>query len=130
MTPDQPVESLARFAETDEINPFKLLLNLLDHAVARTAGPGRDDILAELPLSAAAVFWWTRSRPLIIYAVLRAGADPADIADATGLEAGEVVRHWRRWTDAQTPLDVGGRLTVDPTDVQAVEHRLGLGVVR
>jgi hypothetical protein len=130
MTPDRPVEPPVRFAGTDEISPSKLLLDLANHAVARTAGPGRDDSLAELSLSAAAVSWWTGWQPLIIYAALRAGADPTDIADATALEACEVVRHWRRWTDVQTPLDVGGRLAVDPNEVQAIEHRLGLGVVQ
>jgi hypothetical protein len=66
----------------------------------------------------------------MIHAALRTGADLADIAEATGLEVAEVVRRWRRWTDVQTRLDIGGRPAVDPAEVRAIEHRLALGVVR
>ncbi|WFE22786.1 hypothetical protein O7621_05450 [Solwaraspora sp. WMMD937] len=66
----------------------------------------------------------------MIHAALRAGADPVDIAEATGLEVDEVVRRWRRWADVQTRLDIGGRSAVDPVEVRAIEHRLGPGVVR
>ncbi|MEU5943371.1 hypothetical protein ABZ807_30375 [Micromonospora sp. NPDC047548] len=45
----------------------------------------------------------------LAHAAWRAGADLADVADATGLAAGEVVRRWQRWIDVQARLDVGGR---------------------
>ncbi|MFY1637100.1 hypothetical protein ACN27F_28130 [Solwaraspora sp. WMMB335] len=130
MTPARRAELPVRFVDAQEINPFKLLLDLHDHAVAWTPGSGRDDVLAELALSAAVVSRWTSWQPLMIHAALRAGADLADIAEATGLEVDEVVRRWRRWADVQTRLDIGGRPAVDPVEVRAIEHRLGPGVVR
>ncbi|NJP30608.1 hypothetical protein [Micromonospora thermarum] len=130
MTPTRPVEPPVRFADAEKINPFKLLLDLHDCAVARTATSGRDDALAELALSAAVVSWWTRWQPSMIHAALRAGADLTDIADATGLGASEVVRRWQRWADVQMRLDIGGRPSVDPAEVQAIERRLGPGVNR
>ncbi|MFV2107331.1 hypothetical protein [Micromonospora sp. LOL_015] len=130
MTPARRAEPPVRFVDAQEINPFKLLLDLHDHAVAWTPGSGRDDVLAELALSAAVVSRWTSWQPLMIHAALRAGADPVDIAEATGLEVDEVVRRWRRWADVQTRLDIDGRPAVDPVEVRAIEHRLGPGVVR
>ncbi|MEV0396686.1 hypothetical protein [Polymorphospora rubra] len=130
MTPARPTGPPAWFADAEQINPFRLLVDLHDHAVARTAASGRVDALAELALSAAVVSWWTRWQPLMIHAVLRAGAGVADIADATGLEIGDVVRRWRRWTDVQTRLDIGGRPAVDAAEVRAIGQRLGPGVVR
>ncbi|MGK5441651.1 hypothetical protein ACSNN7_07475 [Micromonospora sp. URMC 105] len=130
MTATRPVEPPARFADAEKINPFKLLLDPHDCAVARTAVSGRDDALAELALSAAVVSWWTRWQPSLIHAVLRAGADLADVADATALGVSEVVRRWQRWADVQTRLDIGGRPSVDPAEVQAIERRLGPGADR
>ncbi|WSZ92688.1 hypothetical protein OG990_11895 [Micromonospora sp. NBC_00858] len=81
-------------------------------------------------MSAAVVSWWTRWQPSMIHTALRAGMDLTDIAKATGLDAGEVVDRWRRWVDVQTRLDIGGRPSVDPAEVQAIERQLGSGVVR
>lgn len=130
MSRARPTEPPVWFADTKEINPFQLLLDLHDHAVARTPGTGLDDVLTELALSAAVVSWWTRWQPSVIHTALRAGADLTDIAKATGLDAIDVLRRWRRWADVQTRLDISGRPSVDPVEVQAIERRLGLGVVR
>lgn len=130
MNPARPPKPPVRFDDAEEINPFQLLLDLHDHAVARTPESGLDDVLAELALSAAMVSWWTRWQPSMIHAALWAGADLTDVAEATGLEASDVVRRWRRWADVQTRLDIGGRLSVDPVEVRAIEQRLGPGVVR
>ncbi|MFJ1537534.1 hypothetical protein ACIODS_03220 [Micromonospora chalcea] len=128
MTPARSVDPSVRFADAERINPFQLLVDLHDHTITRTMAPGRDDALVELALSAAVVCWWTRWQPSMIYAALRAGADLADIAEAAGLNLGEVVRRWRRWTVAQARLDIGGRPAVGPTEVRAIEQRLGLVV--
>ncbi|WLS43286.1 hypothetical protein Q3V37_17870 [Micromonospora profundi] len=130
MNPNRPTEPPMRLADAEEINPFQLLLDLHDHAVARTPGTGLDDVLTELALSAAVVSWWTRWQPSMIHTALRAGADLTDIAEATGLDASDVLHRWRRWADVQTRLDIGGRPSVDPIEVRAIERRLGLGVVR
>jgi hypothetical protein len=130
MNPARPTEPPVRFADAEEINPFQLLLDLHDHALARSPESGVDDVLAELALSAAMVSWWTRWQPSTIHTALRAGADLTDIAKATGLDASDVVRRWRRWADVQTRLDIGGRPSVDPVEVRAIERRLGSGVVR
>ncbi|WP_431728340.1 hypothetical protein [Verrucosispora sp. TAA-831] len=126
----RPTEPPVRFADAEEINPFQPLLDLHDHAVARTPGTGLDDVLTELALSAAVVSWWTRWQPAMIHIALRAGEDLTDIAKATGPDAGEVVDRWRRWVDVQTRLDIGGCPSVDPVEVQTIERRPGSGVVR
>lgn len=130
MTPARPVERPVRFADAEEINPFKLLLDLHDHAVTRTAASGPVGVLAELALSAAVVSWWTRWQPSMIHAALRAGADLTDIADATGLDTSEVVRWWQRWVNVQMRLDISGRPSVDPAEIRAIGRRLGPGVDR
>ena len=75
-----------RFADSEQRNPFRLLLELHDHAVGGPALPSWSDILAELALAAAVVSWWSRWQPVSIHAALRAGADLADMAAATGVE--------------------------------------------
>ncbi|MEU7978878.1 hypothetical protein AB0B63_10135 [Micromonospora sp. NPDC049081] len=130
MNPIRPTEPPVRFADAEEINPFQLLLDLHYHAVARTPESGRVAVLAELALSAAVVSWWTRWQPTMIHTALQAGADLTDNAKATGLDASDVLQRWRRWADVQTRLDIGGRPSVDPIEVRAIELRLGLGVVR
>lgn len=79
MNPGHPTEPPVRFADAKEINPFQLLLDLHDHAVALTPESGLDDVLAELALPAAVVSWWTRWQPSTIHSALRAGADLTDI---------------------------------------------------
>jgi hypothetical protein len=130
MNPARPSDPPVRFADAEKISPFQLLLDLHDHAVARTQESGLNEVLAELALSAAVVSWWTRWQPAAIHSALRAGADLTDITKATGLDASDVVRRWRRWADVQTRLDIGVRPSVDPIEVRAIERRLGLGVVR
>ncbi|MFV2104271.1 hypothetical protein [Micromonospora sp. LOL_024] len=130
MNPALPTDPPVRFADAEEINPFQLLLDLPDRAVARTPESGLDDVLAELALSGAMVFWWTRWQPSMIHAALRAGADLPDIVRATGRGASDVGRRWRRWADVQTRLDIGGRPSMGPVEVRAIERRFGLGVVR
>ncbi|ABP54414.1 hypothetical protein [Salinispora tropica] len=119
-----------RFVDAKVINPFKLLVDLHAHAVARTAAPGRDDALAELALSAAVLSWWTRWQPTMIHAAPRSKAGLADIGEATGLEVGAVVRGRRRWTDVQSRLDIGGRPATDPVEVRTNVHRRDSGVDR
>ncbi|MDW5330641.1 hypothetical protein [Plantactinospora sp. KLBMP9567] len=129
MNPTRPSKPPVRFTDAEEINPFQLL-DLHGHAVARTPESGRVAVLADLALSAAMVSWWTRWQPSTIHTALRASADLTDVAKATGLDASDVLRWWRRWADVQTRLDIGGRPSVDPIEIRAIERRLGLGVVR
>ncbi|MEU7876141.1 hypothetical protein [Dactylosporangium sp. NPDC049140] len=49
-----------RYVDAERINPFRVLLDLHDHATRRPAAPRPDDVLAELALAAAVVSWWTR----------------------------------------------------------------------
>jgi len=117
-----------RYLDAERINPFRVLLDLHNHATRQPAVPRPDDVLAELALAAAVVSWWTRWQPMSIHAALCAGADLADIAAATGLDSAEVVRRWQRWTDVQTRLLIGGRPAVDADEVRAVQRRLAAEV--
>ncbi|MEU5908946.1 hypothetical protein [Micromonospora sp. NPDC047527] len=113
-----------RYIDAERINPFRVLLDLHDHATRRPAVPRLDDVLAELALAAAVVSWWTRWQPMSIHAALRAGADLSDIAAATGLDPADVVRRWLQWTDIQTRLTIGGRPAVDVEEVRTIGRRL------
>ncbi|HYS34216.1 MAG TPA: hypothetical protein VEO01_01075 [Pseudonocardiaceae bacterium] len=130
MKSPKPVGRPVRFADAEKINPFQLLLDLHDHVLTRPAKRGREDTLAELALSAAVVSWWTRWQPSLIHAALRAGADLTDVAAATGLEPGDIIRRWRRWAAVQSRLDIGGRPAVNVNEVQCVQRRLATGVDR
>ena len=121
-------EPPTRLADAERINAYQLLLDLHDHALEHCLAPSRDDALAELALAAAVVSRWSRWQPIMVHAALRAGADLADIAAATGLDSAEVVPRWQRWTDVQTQLLIGGRPTVDPDEVRRIRLRLGRGV--
>ncbi|MET7398935.1 hypothetical protein ABZS66_36195 [Dactylosporangium sp. NPDC005572] len=124
---DEHNRSPTRFVDAEQISPFRVLLDLHDRAIGRPATRSRHDVLAELALAAAVVLWWTRWQPMSIHAALRAGADLADIATATGLEPAEVVR---RRTDVQTQLVIGGRPAVDIEEVRTIRRRLPVRVNR
>ena len=115
-----------RLADAERINPYQVLVDLHDHALGQPARSTREGALTELALAAAVVAWWSRWQPLTIHAALRSGADIVDIAAATGLDEEEVLRRWRRWTDVQTALMIGGRPGVDPVEVRTIRDRLGL----
>ncbi|MGC4895446.1 hypothetical protein [Micromonospora sp. DT31] len=113
-----------RFSDAEKINPFQVLIELHDHALRQSSGSSRDEALTELALTAAVISWWSRWQPITIHQALRRGADLADIAEATGLDPGEVVRRWERWTDVQTRLDIGGRPAVDPIEVRTIREQI------
>ncbi|MDG6110248.1 hypothetical protein Daura_03975 [Dactylosporangium aurantiacum] len=113
-----------RFVDAEKVNPFQVLLELHNQTIGRPATPSRHDVLAELALAAAVVSWWSRWQPMSIHAALRAGADLADIATATGLDPADVVQRWLRWTDVQTRLTIGGRPAVDVEEVRTIQRRL------
>ncbi|MEU8285535.1 hypothetical protein AB0C01_14485 [Micromonospora sp. NPDC048905] len=119
-----------RFSDAEKINPFRVLIELHDHALEQSSGSSRAEALTELALAAAVVSWWSRWQPITIHRALRCGADLADIAEATGLDPGEVVRRWERWTDVQTRLGIGGRPAVDPIEVLTIRDRVRAEVVR
>lgn len=114
-----------QFADAEQINPYQVLLDLHDHRMAHVGHRDRGAALADLALAAAVVSWWTRWQPGLIHAALRTGADVADIAAATGLDPGAVVRRWRTWAEVQTRLLIGGRPALDPAEVRAVADRVG-----
>jgi hypothetical protein len=120
----------ARFSDAEKINPFQVLIDLYDHALGHSPEPARDEALTELALAAAVVSWWSRWQPITIHAALRSGASLANIAEATGLDANEVVRRWERWADVQSCLDIGGRPAVDPAEVRAIRDRFRAAVDR
>ena len=85
----------ARLADSERINPYQLLRDLHHHCMGHAGGSDRDAALAQSALAAAVASWWTRWQPGLVHAALGTDADVADIAAATGLDAGEVIRRWR-----------------------------------
>jgi hypothetical protein len=132
MTDDRALDAgpPVRFSDAEKINPFHVLIELHDHALGRSSGSSRTEALTELALAAAVISWWSRWQPITIHQALRRGAGLADIADATGLDADEVVRRWERWTDVQTRLDIGRRPAVDPIEVRTIRERIRAEVGR
>ena len=112
------------YAAAEKINPYQLLIDLHDHAIARSGQPSSTDLLAELALAAAVVTWWCRWQPAMIHAALRSGADLADIAAATGLDCAEVAGRWQRWAEVQTGTDIHGHPLLDPDEVRTIRHRI------
>jgi hypothetical protein len=119
-----------RFSDAEKINAFQVLIDLYDHALKHAPERSRNGALTELALAAAVVSWWSRWQPITIHAALRSGATLGDIAEATGLDANEVVRRWERWADVQIRLDIGGRPAVDPAEVRAIRDRFRVEVDR
>ncbi|WP_431874292.1 hypothetical protein [Micromonospora marina] len=132
MTDDHALDAgpPVRFSDGEKINPFQVLIELHDHALRQSSGSSRTEALTELALAAAVVSWWSRWQPITIHWALRCGADLADVAEATGLDPGEVVRCWERWTDVQNRLDIGGRPAVDPVEVRTIRARIRAEVGR
>jgi hypothetical protein len=112
------------YAVAEKVNPYQLLLDLYDQAIARSARPSRTDWLAELALAAAVVTWWRRWQPAMIHAALRGGADLADIASATSLDPAEVAGRWQRWAEVQTGTNINGHPLLDPDEVRTIRHHI------
>lgn len=125
MTDDRALDAgpVVRFSDAEKINPFQVLIELHDHALRQSSGSSRAEVLTELAL-AAVLSWWSRWQPITIHRALRCGADLADIAEATGLDPGEVVRRWERWSDVQNRFSIGRRLSVDPVEVRTIRERI------
>ncbi|WP_319462652.1 hypothetical protein [Micromonospora sp. RTP1Z1] len=132
MTEDHALDAgpVVRFSEAEKINPFQVLIELHDQALRQSSGSSRAEALTELALAAAVLSWWSRWQPITIHRALRCGADLMDIAEATGLDPGEVVRRWERWADVQTRLDIGGRPAVDTVEVRTIRERIRAEVGR
>ncbi|KAB1947549.1 hypothetical protein F8271_04290 [Micromonospora sp. ALFpr18c] len=126
MTDDHTLDAgpVVRFSEAEKINPFQVLIELHDHALGQPSRSSRTEALTELALAAAVLSWWSRWQPIIVHRALRRGAGLADIAEATGLDPGEVVHRWERWAEVQTRLDIGGRPAVDPVEVRTIRGRI------
>jgi hypothetical protein len=110
--------------DAEKLNPYRLLVDLHDHALGRSSSSHREEVLAELALAAAVVEWWSRWQPLTIHAAFLAGAGSAEVAAATGLDREEAVSRWREWAEAQTRLIIAGRPGVDVDEIRTINERL------
>ena len=113
------------FTEAEAHNPFALLTELRDHAMALGLGEKPASFhLTELALSAAVVAWWSRWQPISMHRAFVAGASLAEVAAAVGTTEDEVYRRWAAWAEHQTQLIIGGRVAVEPDEVAAIRARL------
>src|SRR5436305_14389999 len=73
------------FTEAEAHNPFALLTELHDHAMAlRLHEKPPTFHLTELALSAAVVAWWSRWQPVAMHRAFLAGATLAEVEAAVG----------------------------------------------
>lgn len=129
MTTPSPATPV-RFVDAEQLNAHQLLTYLYEHLLSRGVTPDAGHALTELALAAAVVTWWSRWQPATIHRALWSGAELADIAAATGLDAAEVVRRWTAWAKVQSRLIIDGRPAVDPAQVRTVRRRIGREVQR
>lgn len=113
------------FAEAEQRNPFALLGELRDHAMAlRVDEKPAEFHLTELALAAAVVAWWTRWQPIAMHRALVAGASLGEVARAAGVEEGEAYRRWNEWAARQSRSVVAGQVGVYPAEVAEVRSRM------
>src|SRR2546429_4133290 len=106
------------FAEAEAHNPFALLSELHDHAMAlRLHEKPPTFHLTELALSAAVVAWWSRWQPIAMHRALLAGASLAEVAAAAGTTEAEAYNRWNEWADVQSKSVIAGRRGVEPNEV-------------
>jgi hypothetical protein len=58
--------------DAKRLGPFRVLLDLHDHALFRSRSDEPDGALAEPALAAAAIDWWRRWQPIAIHALCAA----------------------------------------------------------
>ncbi|MFF5234682.1 hypothetical protein [Dactylosporangium sp. NPDC000521] len=115
------------FEEAEAHNPFALLGELRDHAMAlRLDEKPAGFHLTELALSAAVVAWWSRWQPIAMHRAFRAGASLAEVAAAAGTTEAEAYDRWSRWAARQTQLTIAGRPSVEPDEVTSIRVRLDI----
>src|SRR5690242_8329352 len=74
-------------AEAEQHNPFQLLTELREHALALMPHERNAEFhLTELALAAAVIGWWSRWQPVTMHRALVAGASLAEVAAATGMD--------------------------------------------
>ena len=113
------------FTEAEAHNPFALLTELHDHAMAlRLHEKPPTFHLTELALSAAVVAWWSRWQPISMHRAFLAGASLGEVAAAVGTTEDEVYRQWEAWAEQQSKLVIAGRRGVEPNEAAAIRKRL------
>lgn len=116
------------FAEAERHNPFALLTELHNHALGLNVEHQRPTDahhhLAELALSAAVVFWWSRWQPIAMHRAFQNGATLAEVAGAAGLTETETFGRWQAWAAAQAQLVLNGQPAVDPHEINDIRRRI------
>src|SRR6266545_3277080 len=114
------------FAEAEAHNPFALLTELHDHAMAlRLHEKPPTFHLTELALSAAVVAWWSRWQPISMHRAFLSGASLTEVAASVGTTEAEVYQRWERWAERQSELTINGRTPVEPNQIAKIRERLG-----
>ncbi len=114
------------FAEAEAHNPFALLTELHDHAMAlRLQEKPPTFHLTELALSAAVVAWWTRWQPIAMHRAFVAGASLGEVAAAVGTTESEAYERWNSWAERQAHLVIGGRRGVEAEEAEGIRVRIG-----
>src|SRR3989440_4419800 len=112
------------FTEAEAHNPFALLTELHDHAMAlRLHEKPPTFHLTELALSAAVVAWWSRWQPIAMHRAFLAGANLADVAAAVGTTEVEAYQCWEHWAETQSKLEIHGRAGVEPNEIAKIRER-------
>jgi hypothetical protein len=114
--PERPIT----FNAAQDLGAFELAELWAD----RSAWPIRDrtvyDELAELACMAALGWWLTRWLPIAIHSAMKAGAEPAAMARACGLDVDAAFKHWNEWAIAQRDFVISGKPGISSGDYDVV----------
>jgi hypothetical protein len=115
--PERPIT----FNAAQDLGAFELAELWAD----RSAWPIGDrtvyDELAELACMAALGRWLTRWLPIAIHSAMKAGAEPAVVARACGLDVDAVFQQWNEWAVVQRDFIIGGKPGITADDYETVE---------
>jgi hypothetical protein len=78
------------------------------------------DELAELACMAALGRWLTRWLPIAIHSAMKAGAEPAAVARACGLDVEATFQRWDEWATVQRDFILKGRPGISVEDYDTV----------
>jgi hypothetical protein len=67
--------------------------------------------------------WLTRWLPIAIHSAVKAGAEPAAVARACGLDVDAAFRRWNEWAVVQRDFIISGKPGISRDDYEVIARR-------